>query len=145
VFMPDMALRSADGGNAPGLVSFADAYPFLLIGQASLDDLNQRLAEPLPMNRFRPNFVVTGTMPYAEDTWRDFHVGGVGFQGVEPCLRCAVTTTDQQTAERAAEPLRTLATYRKMGSKVAFGLNVIGPASGLLQVGADVSVSSYLS
>ncbi|WP_400191862.1 MOSC domain-containing protein [Hymenobacter sp. B81] len=140
VFMPDVALRSADGGEAPGLVSFADAFPFLLIGQASLDDLNRRLEHPLPMNRFRPNLVVSGAAPYAEDSWQDFRIGELTFRGVRPCARCVMTTTDQLTAERSVEPLRTLAEYRKVGSKVLFGLNVVGPGAGTLHVGDPVRV-----
>ncbi|KAA9332419.1 MOSC domain-containing protein [Hymenobacter busanensis] len=143
VFMPDVALRPVDDGKVPGLVSFADAYPFLLIGQASLDDLNQRLEQPLPMNRFRPNLVVTGTLPYAEDTWHEFRVGELAFRGIRPCGRCPVTTTDQLTAERSAEPLRTLAQYRKAGNKVMFGMNVVGPASGVLRTGGAVEVLSH--
>jgi len=140
VHMPEAALRSADGGEAPGLVSFADAFPFLLIGQSSLDDLNQRLEQPVPMNRFRPNLVVSGARPYAEDQWQDFRVGEVAFTGIKTCARCVLITTDQQTAERTPEPLRTLAGYRSVGNKVMFGLNVVGPEQGLLRVGDAVQV-----
>ncbi|OON68778.1 MOSC domain-containing protein [Hymenobacter sp. CRA2] len=143
VHMPEAALREADGGAAPGLVSFADAFPYLLIGQASLDDLNQRLPTgPVPMNRFRPNLVVAGTEAYAEDTWQEFRLGELTFQGIRPCARCVLTTTDQQTAQRSPEPLHTLASYRTVGNKVMFGMNVVGPASGLLHVGAPAEVLS---
>jgi uncharacterized protein YcbX len=146
VHMPDAALREADGGNAPSLVSFADAYPFLLIGQASLDDLNQRLPTgPVPMNRFRPNLVVSGAEAYAEDTWHHFELGGLSFQGIRPCARCVLTTTDQQTGQRGSEPLRTLASYRGVGNKVMFGMNVVGPERGELRVGAPLTVHSYHS
>lgn len=89
VYMPDTTRRRADGRYAPKghYVSFADGYPVLLVGQASLDELNRRLAQPLPMNRFRPNFVFTGGEPFEEDTWRDFTVGEVPFRGVKPCAR----------------------------------------------------------
>lgn len=143
VHMPDAALRDADGGHAPGLVSFADAYPYLLIGQSSLDDLNQRLPEAMPMNRFRPNLVVSGAAPYAEDTWYEFQLGDLSFHGIRPCARCVLTTTDQQTAQRGPEPLRTLARYRTQGNKVIFGMNVVGPAQGLLRVGDAASVVSH--
>jgi uncharacterized protein YcbX len=135
VYMSDMVMRATDGGAADGDVSFADAYPFLLIGQASLDDLNQRLATPVPMNRFRPNLVFTGGAPYEEESWGEFAVGGQPFLGVRPCGRCVVTTIDQQTTEKSTEPLRTLATYRTLDGKVMFGQNVTGPGQGLVRVG----------
>jgi uncharacterized protein len=94
-------------------VSLADAYPFLMIGQASLDFLNSKLAKAVPMNRFRPNFVVTGSEPNEEDTWRNFTIGSNRFTGVKPCARCVLTTVNQDTAEKGDEPLRTLATYRR--------------------------------
>ena len=127
VYMPDTTYRMADTNYAPEghAVSFADGYPFLLIGQASLDDLNRRLDQPLPINRFRPNFVFTGGTPYEEDQWRDFSIGQVPFRGVKPCGRCIIPTTDQDTGQRAAEPLKTLSTYRKSGNKILFGQNVV--------------------
>ena len=111
-------------------VSFADGYPFLLIGQASLDDLNSRLAEPLPMNRFRPNFVVAETEPFAEDTWKRIRIGETEFHIVKPCDRCVITTIDQTTGEKGKEPLKTLAGYRKKGGKLLFGQNLIAEGSG---------------
>ena len=106
-------------------VSFADGFPFLLISEESLADLNRRLAEPLPMNRFRPNLVVAGGAPYDEDYWTHFEIGGIRLRVVKPCGRCVVTTTDQTTGERGREPLRTLATYRKRDGEVMFGQNVV--------------------
>jgi len=127
VQMPDTTRRPADDRYAPPghVVSFADGFPFLIIGQASLDDLNSRLAQPLPMSRFRPNFVFTGGQPFEEDGWSDFRIGDVAFRGVKPCARCIIPTTDQDTAARAAEPLKTLATYRQSGPKILFGQNVL--------------------
>jgi uncharacterized protein YcbX len=106
-------------------VSLADGYPFLIIGQASLDDLNHRLKKPLPINRFRPNFVFTGGEPYQEDSWRNFKIGKNKFIGVKPCARCVLTTVDQETAEKGTEPLATLASYRKRENKIYFGQNVV--------------------
>jgi len=106
-------------------VSLADAYPFLIIGQSTLDDLNERLADPLPINRFRPNFVFTGGKPYEEDAWRNFTIGSVRFVGVKLCDRCVLTTVNQDTAEKGIEPLRTLATYRKRDNKIYFGQNLV--------------------
>ncbi|MFA5056627.1 MAG: MOSC domain-containing protein [Opitutaceae bacterium] len=107
-------------------VSFADGFPFLVIAEESLADLNARLAAPLPMNRFRPNLVVAGGAPYAEDSWGRFRIGGLVFHGATRCGRCVVTTTDPLTAERAQEPLRTLVTYRRDAEgSVMFGRNLI--------------------
>jgi uncharacterized protein YcbX len=121
-------------------VSFADAYPLLLIGEASLADLNGRLDTPLPMNRFRPNVVVSGSAPYAEDTWRSIEIGDVRAQVVKPCVRCVTTTVDQATGDRGKEPLRTLATYRKGPRGVMFGQNVIHTTAGTINVGDDLRV-----
>jgi len=106
-------------------VSLADAYPFLIIGQSSLDDLNSRLAEPVPMNRFRPNFVFIGGQPFEEDEWRDFTIGNNRFTGVKKCARCVLTTVNQDTGETGKEPLRTLSKYRRQGEKVLFGQNLV--------------------
>ena len=92
------------------------------------------------MNRFRPNLVIAGGEPYVEDTLDRFNIGEITFRAVKPCDRCVVTTTDQETAERGVEPLRTLATYRKVGGMVMFGQNVIHHGTGALTVGADVAV-----
>lgn len=116
-------------------VSLADAYPFLIIGQCSLDDLNQKLKDSVPMNRFRPNFVFTGGAPYAEDNWRDVRIGDLRFVGVKKSDRCILTTVDQDTAQRGTEPLRTLSTYRKVGNEVFFGQNMIGLDEGTVSVG----------
>ncbi len=106
-------------------VGFADAYPLLIIGQSSLDDLNKRLAEPLPMNRFRPNLVFKGGDPYEEDKWRNFSVGKTRFIAVKPCARCVLTTVNQDTGVKGVEPLKTLATYRSRNNKIYFGQNVL--------------------
>jgi uncharacterized protein YcbX len=121
--------------------AFSDGYPLLLISEASLDDLNGRLAKPLPMNRFRPNLVVRGAAPYAEDLWKRIRIGGVEMAVVKPCSRCVITTTEQDTGARDGnEPLRTLATYRKTALGVLFGQNVVHLATGTLAVGDTVEV-----
>jgi uncharacterized protein len=137
--------KGAEPGDA---VSFADSCPFLVVSEASLTDLNDRLAErgeaTLPMDRFRPNLVVRGCVAFAEDTWECFRIGPVFFRAAGPCARCVVTTTNQRTAERGKEPLRTLATYRRDLSdptNVNFGQNLIHETkSGMLQVGDAVEV-----
>jgi uncharacterized protein len=122
-------------------VGFADGFAFLLISEASLEDLNMRLEDPLPMNRFRPNFVVRGCGPYAEDGWSRLRIGSVPFRVAEPCPRCAITTVDQETGTRGKEPLRTLATYRKFEGEVFFGRNLIHDTLGTVSVGASVEAT----
>jgi hypothetical protein len=140
VHMADQIVRPANSAFAPpGVrVGFADAFPFLLISEESLADLNRRLADPLPMNRFRPNLVVAGCEPYAEDGWGRIEIGGVRLQVVKPCERCLVTTTDQATGERGKEPLRTLATYRRVGNDLMFGQNVVHENTGRIRIGDAV-------
>ncbi|UPL49971.1 MOSC domain-containing protein [Hymenobacter sublimis] len=151
VYMSDMVRRDVEPEHNPEgqLVSFADGYPFLLIGQESLGELNTRLAEPVGMDRFRPNLVFSGGQPFGEDAWHDFRVGEVPFRAVRGCGRCILTTIDQQTARKNphGEPLRTLASYRSQGSKnkVLFGQNVTGPGQGTLRVGDVISVDSFKS
>lgn len=129
-------------GGSPHEVSFADAFPFLVISEESLADLNTRFDSPLPMDRFRPNLVVAGGAPYAEDTWSRFRIGEVVFRGATRCGRCVVTTTDQLTGARAHEPLRTLATYRRDAEgTVMFGRNLIHETkAGRVSVGDAVKL-----
>jgi hypothetical protein len=140
VFMDNESERLTDSQYTPQQkqVSFADAYPFLIIGQESLNELNRRLKEPLPMNRFRPNFVFSGGEPFIEDTWKDLMIGNLKFRAVKPCARCVVTTVNQDTAVKASEPLETLAKFRKDGNKVNFGINAVGFGAGMLEVGDQV-------
>ncbi len=141
VAFPESNPRPVDPAYATGSedqVGLADAYPFLMIGQASLDDLNRRLDQPVPMNRFRPNFVFTGADPFAEDHWKRLRIGGVSFAAVKQCDRCVLTTVDQDTAVKGAEPLRTLSAYRKAGNKVFFGQNLIAFEEGIVSVGDSI-------
>ncbi len=119
-------------------VGFADAYPLLLLSEASLEDLNRRLERPVPMDRFRPNIVVGGCEPYAEDGWASISVAGIELMVAKPCARCVVVTTDQATGERADEPLRTLATYRRGAGGVLFGQNLVHLGRGEIAVGDGV-------
>ncbi|MBY0356371.1 MAG: MOSC domain-containing protein [Candidatus Obscuribacterales bacterium] len=121
-------------------VGFADGFPFLLISEASLADLNAKLEYPILMNRFRPSLVVSGTEPFAEDSWKRIAINGVHFEIVKPCARCVITTVDQECGEAGKEPLRTLAAYRKFDGKIMFGQNLIHAGAGTLRVGAAVSV-----
>lgn len=144
VHMPDDSLRPVDEQYAQHgeVTSFSDAYPLLVIGQASLDHLNQRLEIPLPMDRFRPNLVFTGGEAHAEDQWHNFTVGKVGFTVAKPCARCVVTTIDQQTAARGKEPLKTLSTFRQQGHKVMFGQYVLVKQRGSVAVGDAIVADS---
>jgi uncharacterized protein len=140
VYMPDAQRRQVNPGRARAsdIVSFADGYPFLLISEASLEELNRRLAEPIPMERFRPNIVITGTEPFAEDDFTTVRLGELAFRGVKRCDRCTVTTVDLETGKPGREPLRTLASFRRWDSKVWFGMNLIHDGPGVLAVGDAV-------
>ncbi|MFT4031611.1 MAG: MOSC domain-containing protein [Siphonobacter sp.] len=115
------------------ITSFADGYPFMIIGQSSLNDLNSRLSEPLPMNRFRPNLVFTGGFPFVEDRWYEFRIGQQTFFSVKPCARCVLTTVNQETAQKGKEPLKTLSQYRNWNKKIIFGQNLL-PGSTLATI-----------
>ena len=140
VHMADSEHRAVDPerSRAGDIVSFADGYPFLLISEASLADLNARLAQPITMDRFRPSIVVTDTEPFAEDQFTNVRLGALSFRGVKRCDRCSVTTIDPVTGKQGKEPLRTLASYRLEDQKVWFGMNMIHDQTGVLRVGDAV-------
>jgi uncharacterized protein YcbX len=146
VRQPADSVRPVDPQFAPrptDQVGFADGFPVLLISEESLDDLNTRLARPLPMNRFRPNIVVCGWgAPYDEDTWAAVRIGAVPFDVVKACARCVTTTTDQATAERGPEPLATLARYRRVPRGVLFGQNLVHATEGQVRLGDPLQVLS---
>ncbi|HEY0673795.1 MAG TPA: MOSC N-terminal beta barrel domain-containing protein [Longimicrobiales bacterium] len=148
VYMPDSTERVVDRDYVADarLVGFADAFPLLIIGQGSLDRLNQELQSrgeaAVPMRRFRPNIVIAGTQPHEEDEWRQIVIGDVPVDVVKPCERCAITTVDVSTGIAGREPLRTLATYRKQGSKVLFGQNAVHRAQKPIARGDAVRVVS---
>jgi uncharacterized protein YcbX len=149
VYLDDPTRRAVDPeyGADGDTVSFADGYPLLLANAASLDQLGQWLTaageEPVPMNRFRPNVVVSGFEPWAEDRWRRIRIGPVSFRVVKPCDRCVVTTTDQTTGERGRQPLRMLAVHRRFDQKLIFGQNLIPDSPGLIRVGDPAEVTEY--
>ena len=146
VYMPEESHRKTDTQyslTGEEITSFSDGYPILIIGQSSLDDLNNRLENPVNINRFRPNFVFTHGEPFEEDNWHEFTVGNIRFFGVKPCARCIMTTIDQETGEKKdREPLLTLNKYRKAGNKILFGQNVLISQLGTVSVGEDVTVIS---
>ena len=131
---PDYALHGDQ-------VGFADGFPFLLISQASLDDLNLRLPAPLSMERFRPNLVISGCDAYAEDSWQRIRIGELVFRVAKPCSRCVIPTIDPDTGSRQGdEPLKTLLQYRKQGNKVMFGQNLLHEGGGSLDQGMRVEI-----
>lgn len=149
VYMPDETRRFSNPkyGGEGRRVGFADGYAYLMIGEGSLADLNERLAgrkqAAVPMNRFRPNFVVSGAEPYAEDGWKQIRIGDSVFAAGKPCGRCQVTTTDQTTGEvTGPEPLATLGTYRDSKEfGTTFGMNLVSEKPGRVRVGDAVSAT----
>ncbi|MBS1492252.1 MAG: MOSC domain-containing protein [Bacteroidetes bacterium] len=123
MYMPDTSRREADKDFAVGddIVSFADAFPFLIIGQSALDNYNTISGNNFKMNRFRPNLVFTGGEAHLEDTWKKFNLNGTDFYSVKQCSRCNITTIEQETGIMGKEPLKTLATYRNFNNKIKFG------------------------
>lgn len=145
VYISDKVMRQCDleyakKGDQTG---FADAYPLLIISEASLQDLNTKLEEPVDMRRFRPNIVITGCEPYAEDNMTAFSIKDIPMRGVKLCSRCAVPTVDPDTGKRSSkEPIATLITYRKWDGQVYFGLNAIHENSGDIQVDDQLVVNA---
>lgn len=145
VAMDTASTRAAE--QLPGIdtadVSFADGFPFLAISQASLDQLNTKLAAPITMRRFRPNLVIAGCAPHAEDGWRRISIGAIDFDVVKTCTRCVFTTVDPERGERdpGGEPLRTLKDYRRSPEGITFGMNLIARGHGRLEVGDRIVVS----
>lgn len=144
VEMPEEEERKVDPRYAidKEIVSFADGYPCLLIGQSSLDGLNEKLDQKIAMDRFRPNLVFTGGGPHHEDSIATFEISGIHFTAVKPCARCILITIDQQTAAKSAEPLKTLAGYRTRNKKIMFGQNLIHSGFGTIRIGDELIVTS---
>lgn len=145
VFMPDGSFRRVDPERVSERrrVSFADAFPFLVTNLASLEDLNTRLEQPVEMRRFRPNLVVQGAEPWAEDGWRSLQVGERTFALVKACSRCVLTTVDPDTGLKDAgtQPLKTLSGFRRTDEGVIFGMNAIHDSEGRIRVGDPVTLS----
>ena len=158
VYMPDETRRSINPlfNKEDDVVSFADGYPLLVIGEASLAELNSRLETPLLMDRFRPNIVVSGSDAFAEDNWRQIRINEAVFRSTKPCERCVITTVDQARGEfTGKEPLTTLASYRMAknvmpdryeslgvgANSVLFGQNLIAETIGAtIRVDDDVEI-----
>jgi uncharacterized protein YcbX len=140
--MPDTERRKVDEQYAFNneITGFSDAFPLLIIGQSSLDDLNSRLEQPLPINRFRPNIVFTGGQPYEEDTMEHVIVNKIDLYGVKLCARCVITTINQTDAQKGKEPLKTFASYRMKNNNVYFGQNMLHGQTGVIHLGDVIEV-----
>jgi uncharacterized protein YcbX len=126
VRLADSARRQVDTRFVPAGVhtGFADGFPVLVLSQASLDDLNRRCGGRFDAQHFRPNLLVGGCQAYAEDHWQSIQAGAVSVRLVKPCSRCAIPTVDPETGtRRGPEPLATLASYRRQGTKIYLGQN----------------------
>ena len=142
VHMPDSSKRRVDTQYALNheITSFSDGYPFLIIGQSSLNDLNARLKRPLPINRFRPNIVFTGGEPFQEDMMEHFSISDIEFFGVKKCARCVIPTIDQDSGIKSNEPIKTLAAYRQSENKIYFGQNLLHKGEGKVTVGDRIMI-----
>ncbi len=142
VYMPNSTKRKVDPKYANNkTVSFADGFPFLIIGKKSLIDLNNRLEKPLPMSRFRTNFVFSGGKPFDEDKWKTIKMGDMVFHSTKPCPRCVITTINQNTGMKGKEPLKTLSAFRQKDNKVMFGMNLVAEGIGQVNVGDEITVN----
>lgn len=145
VYMHNESQRFIDATYNPGnsLVSFADGFPFLLLGQSSLDDINARLSIPVNMDRFRPNLVFTGAAAFEEDSFYEFNIGALSFVAAKPCARCGVPNINQETGVIEKEPNHILSTFRKFNNKILVGQNVYSKAKeGTLKIGDRIEVIS---
>jgi uncharacterized protein YcbX len=142
VFFTEDEIRQVDLNYADigDRTAFSDGFPLLLISQASLDYLNNKLDVAVPMKRFRPNLVVVGCEPFAEDNWKLLRIGELELRVVKPCSRCVIPSIDTDTGERGSEPIKTLQTFRKKDNKIFFGQNIIANNTGYLSVGDTVEI-----
>lgn len=142
VYFPDEGRRRVDPAFALAQerVAFSDGFPLLIISQASLNDLNTRLDTPVPMDRFRPNLVISGSEPFAEDSWKRLRIGETVIDLVKPCSRCAIPSIDQRNARRDPAINRVLADFRRRDGAIYFGMNALGEEGGRITVGDEVAV-----
>lgn len=142
VYQPDDVIRPVDPHYArpSDQASFSDGFPFLIVSDASLTALNQAMNLEISMARFRPNLVISGCEPYAEDTWREIRIGEIDFRLPKPCGRCSVPGVNPETAAIEKEPLATLARLRRWQNKTYFGQNALHDSQGILTVGDNMTV-----
>ena len=142
VFMADDIIRTKSLIKAPRktILSYADGYPYLVLGTGSMDYLNQKLDTPISIDRFRANIIISTGLPHIEDEWDYFSIGKVPFRMIKSCARCIVTTIDQQTAQTGKEPLSTLSSYRKIGNKILFGMNAVLRQEGVIYINDTIAL-----
>ena len=149
VFFPTKNIRTkeTENGMIQNLTSLSDKSPVLITNEASLVELNSRLDNSIPMNRFRGNIKVNGTKAFEEDNWKMVKIGDAIFKTVEICGRCKLINVNHLTGEPTQEPLPTLSTYRKMGKEIKFGMRmsceVENESEVVIRLGDDVIVTSY--
>jgi uncharacterized protein YcbX len=143
VYMPEQTRRQVDPtrAQAADIVGFADAFPYLLANESSLAALNRELAEPVTMQRFRPNFVIAGVPAYSEDNFADLTIGGLPFVALKPSSRCVIVNTDPKTGQRERGVLEALVRTHNIGNRPIFGQNLVARASGRLAVGDHVDLA----
>jgi uncharacterized protein YcbX len=142
VYQPEEVTRPVDPDYAKpsDKVNFSDGFPFLITSEASLNSLNLAMDLQLPMQRFRPNLVISQCDSYAEDSWREININNINFRLPKPCSRCSVPTIDTETAKTNKEPLTTLNRLRKWNKKVYFGQNALHDNEGQLSINSQVQI-----
>lgn len=142
VFQPDDSIRPVDPrfAGVADQTSFSDGFPFLIVSESSLRSLNQAMDLELPVNRFRPNLVISGASPFEEDVWREIRINNICFRLPKPCSRCNIPTIDQDTAISAKEPLKTLNMLRKWNKRVYFGQNALHDGPGEIATEIPVEI-----
>ncbi len=146
VYMPDSSNRKVEVPfSSDKIVSFADAYPYLICSVASLQDLNNKLEDQISIERFRCNILLSGTTAFEEDQWATIKIGNATFDLVKSCARCVLINVNPQTGIPNKEPLKTLSTFRTQGNKVMFGQNAfVNPVdtNSTIRVGDQISIVS---
>jgi len=140
-YQPDNSIRPIDPKysiTGQEHTSFSDGYPILIIGEESLTKLNQKLSQPITMNRFRPNIIFSGGIAHDEDNWKLFSINSTKMAAVKLCARCNMININPINAESGKEPLQTLSHYRKTNNKVLFGNNVVVLENGLIRLGDEI-------
>ncbi len=138
--MTEQARRSEKRNG--GLVSFADRWPYLILGIKSVDDLNTRLDTPTKPENFRPNIIIDNPIPYEEERWKNFRIGNLSFSGQGACGRCQMINIDQDSGKINDLVLKTLSSYRSVPGKIPMGLQASTEQSGMIRKGDIISVSN---
>ena len=142
VYMPDSSPRPLNPTFGKRHLTFVDGNPLHIINEASLAELNTRLAVPIEISRFRPNLVFSGAEPYAEDAWQRIYIDGIPFDVYEACQRCVLLNVDPASASVGKEPLATLARYRRTDGQVLFGQNINHLQTGVVRVGSKLRLEA---